>query len=73
MIFRFKANGRFASIAIEFINRIRTVQAFATQDGERQRFYQTSSDVVSTSIKSCIGLSIERPLAEGQLSQFSSA
>ncbi len=60
-----KANGRFASIAIEFINGIRTVQAFATQDQERQRFYQASSDVVSTSIKAILGLAIVRPLAEG--------
>ncbi len=60
-----KANGRFASIAIEFINGIRTVQAFATQDQERQRFYQASSDVVSTSIKAVLGLAIVRPLAEG--------
>jgi len=36
----FQQNGRFASIAIEFINGIRTVQAFATQDG-RQRFYRS--------------------------------
>ena len=60
-----KANGRFASIAIELINGIRTVQAFATQDQERQRFYQASSDVVSTSIKAVLGLAIVRPLAEG--------
>jgi ATP-binding cassette, subfamily B, bacterial MsbA len=38
-----KAAGSYASIALEFINGIRTVQAFATQDFERERFYAASS------------------------------
>ena len=60
-----KANGRFTSIAIELINGIRTVQAFATQDFERRRFYGASSDVVSTSINAVLGLAIVKPIAEG--------
>lgn len=60
-----KANGRFTSTAIELINGIRTVQAFATQDFERRKFYQTSSDVVSTSVKAILGYAMVKPLAEG--------
>jgi subfamily B ATP-binding cassette protein MsbA len=60
-----KANGRFTSIAIEFINGIRTVQAFSTQEFERKRFYQASYKVVSTSTKAALAWSVIRPLAEG--------
>ena len=60
-----KANNRFTSTAIEFINGMRTVQAFTTQDLERKRFYETSSDVVTTSTKAVLGLAIVRPIAEG--------
>ncbi|NEP56480.1 MAG: ABC transporter ATP-binding protein [Symploca sp. SIO2G7] len=60
-----KANGKFISIAVEFINGIRSVQAFATQEFERKRFYQASNSVVSTSITAAKSLAIVRPLAEG--------
>lgn len=60
-----KAHGRFASTAIELINGVRTVQAFATQDFERGRFYRASSDVVSTSFKAVLGLAMVKPIAEG--------
>jgi ABC-type multidrug transport system fused ATPase/permease subunit len=33
-------SGNFTSTALEFINGIRTVQAFATQDFERKRYYK---------------------------------
>ncbi|MBD2020809.1 ABC transporter ATP-binding protein [Leptolyngbya sp. FACHB-36] len=59
------AHGRLAAIAVEFINGIRTVQAFGTQEFERNRFYRASSDVVQTSIRASLGLAIVRPLAEG--------
>ena len=36
---------------IEFINAIRTVQRISTQEFERQRFYQASNNVVTTSTK----------------------
>jgi subfamily B ATP-binding cassette protein MsbA len=60
-----KANGAFTAIAVELINGIRTVQAFATQDFERRRFYQASDRVETATIKSMIGLALVRPLAEG--------
>jgi subfamily B ATP-binding cassette protein MsbA len=59
------ANGRFVSRAVELINGIRTVQAFGTQDYERQRFYRASSDIVTTTAKATLSLAIVRPLAEG--------
>ena len=59
------SNGRFTSVAMEFINGIRTVQAFATQDFERRRFYQASADVLDASMKATRGFALVRPLAEG--------
>ncbi|WP_081450175.1 heterocyst formation ABC transporter subunit HepA [Nodularia spumigena] len=58
------ANGNFTSIAIEFINAIRTVQAFSTQEFERERFYNASDNVVSTSTKVVLTWALVRPLAE---------
>ncbi|MEA5580450.1 heterocyst formation ABC transporter subunit HepA [Nodularia harveyana UHCC-0300] len=58
------ANGNFTSIAMEFINAIRTVQAFSTQDFERERFYNASDEVVSTSTKVILNWALVRPLAE---------
>ena len=60
-----QAYGKFAGTAIEFINGIRTIQAFTTQNFERQRYYQASSDIVSTSTKAVVSLAMVRPLAEG--------
>jgi ABC-type multidrug transport system fused ATPase/permease subunit len=59
------ANSRFTAQAIEFINGIRTVQAFATQDFERKRFYGASAEVVTTTTRSLRTLSLIRPLIEG--------
>ncbi|GAP99190.1 heterocyst formation ABC transporter subunit HepA [Leptolyngbya sp. NIES-2104] len=59
------ANGRFTSTALELINGIRTVQAFATQDYERKRFYTASSEVVKAGTKATRQGAIVRPLAEG--------
>ncbi|MEA5513214.1 heterocyst formation ABC transporter subunit HepA [Nodularia sp. UHCC 0506] len=58
------ANGNFTSIAIELINAIRTVQAFSTQEFERQRFYKASDQLVSTSTKVVLTWALVRPLAE---------
>lgn len=58
------ANGNFTSIAMEFINAIRTVQAFSTQEFERERFYNASDKVVSTSTKVVLTWALVRPLAE---------
>lgn len=60
-----KANGKFTSRAIELINGIRTIQASASQDFERKRYYKASNDVVQSSIKATLGLAIVRPFAEG--------
>lgn len=59
------ASGQFTSTAMEFIKGIRTVQAFATQDFERKRYYNASSNLVSTSIKIVRRTAIIKPLAEG--------
>ncbi|KZL51577.1 ABC transporter ATP-binding protein [Nodularia spumigena CENA596] len=58
------ANGNFTSIAIEFINAIRTVQGFSTQEFERERFYNASDNVVGTSTKVVLTWALVRPLAE---------
>ena len=59
------ASSQFTSTAIEFINGIRTVQAFATQDFERKRYYNATSNLVSTSLKIVRRTAIVKPLAEG--------
>ncbi|NJP10527.1 MAG: ABC transporter ATP-binding protein [Leptolyngbyaceae cyanobacterium RU_5_1] len=60
-----QTNGRFTSIAMEFVNGMRTVQAFATQDFERRRFYAARDEVVNASVKVAFLRSVIRPLAEG--------
>lgn len=59
------ASGKFTTIALEFVNGIRTVQAFATQDYERKRFYSASSTVLKTGMKAARRWAIVRPMAEG--------
>lgn len=60
-----KANRNFISVAIEFINGIRTVQAFATQDFERRRFYQASSEQVQAGTRSLTASALIQPLTQG--------
>jgi ATP-binding cassette, subfamily B, bacterial MsbA len=60
-----EANTRFTAQAIELINGIRTIQAFATQDFERKRFYGASTEVVRATTRSLKTLSLIRPLIEG--------
>ena len=59
------ARGQFTSIAVEFLNGIRTVHAFATQDFERQRFYEASSRVRIASDKATSASALTGPIAEG--------
>ncbi|MBW4445694.1 MAG: ABC transporter ATP-binding protein/permease [Spirirestis rafaelensis WJT71-NPBG6] len=59
------ANGKFTSTAMEFINGIRTVQAFATQEFERKRFYKASDEVVKSSTIVVYTWTMVKPLAEG--------
>jgi ATP-binding cassette, subfamily B, bacterial MsbA len=60
-----KANAGLTSSAIEFINGIRTIQAFATQNFERKRYYRAADHVVKTSVDSVVRWAVVRPLAEG--------
>lgn len=59
------ASGRFTAIAMELISGMRTMQAFGTQDFERERFYRASSDLLKASMKSVRLWGVIRPLAEG--------
>ncbi len=59
------ASGRFTSAAMELISGIRTVQAFATQDFERKRFYGASSDFLHAVMRAVKRWALVRPLAEG--------
>ncbi|KAF3884512.1 MULTISPECIES: heterocyst formation ABC transporter subunit HepA [Nostocales] len=59
-----KANGKFNAIALEFINGIRTVHANGTQEFERQRFYKSSKELLSASIKVVASWTLVKPIAE---------
>ena len=58
------ANSQFTSNAIELVNGIRTIHAFATQDFERKRFFEASKNVVDVSIKSQKSYLMVRPILE---------
>ena len=60
-----KADGHLASVAIEFINGIRTVQASATQDFERQRFYQATEQLTNARTKVIAVAELVKPIADG--------
>lgn len=63
-----KARGVLSSVAFEFINGIRTVQASASQDFERRRFYRASDELAITSIHSTRQFASVRPIAEATAS-----
>ncbi|MBW4609043.1 MAG: ABC transporter ATP-binding protein/permease [Hassallia sp. WJT32-NPBG1] len=58
------ANAAFTSNALEFINGIRTVHAFATHDFERKRYYKASFGVLKAWEKVYWISLIVKPLAE---------
>ena len=60
-----KANGQLASIAIQFINGIRTVKGSAAENFERKRFYQASTDVIKAEDQVAAISALVQPLAEG--------
>lgn len=60
-----RARGQFTSLASELISGIRAVQASATQDFERQRYYQASSTIVDVATFAAKRMSVVSPLAEG--------
>lgn len=59
------ARGRYTTVAIEFINGIRTIQAFAAQQYERKRHYQANYRYLAASTKSVALRALIEPLAEG--------
>lgn len=59
------ANSNFTSTAVEFINGIRTVHSYGTQEFERQRYYKASDKVVSTTTKVVFTWTLVKPIAEG--------
>ena len=59
-----KANGKFASSAIQFINGIRTVKGSATEDFERKRFYRDSMNVLRAEERVASISSLVKPLAD---------
>ncbi len=60
-----KANGQLASIAIQFINGIRTVKGSGTEDFERRRFYQASDRLIQAEDRVASISSLVLPLAQG--------
>ena len=63
-----QANGQLASITIQFINGIRTVKGSATENFERQRFYQASSEVLQTEARVASLSALVHPLSESSAS-----
>ncbi|WP_036479001.1 heterocyst formation ABC transporter subunit HepA [Myxosarcina sp. GI1] len=60
-----RANNRFASVSLEFINGIRTVNIFAAKDYERQRFYRASKGVLAASNQTRAIQALIEPVSEG--------
>ena len=60
-----KANGRFSSLTLEFINGIRTVHSSVTQDFERKRFYDAASQVTQATTRVAKLSTIVGPLTVG--------
>ena len=63
-----KANGQLASIAMQFINGIRTVKGSATEDFEQKRFYRASEYVIEAEDRVASISASVKPLAEGAAS-----
>jgi subfamily B ATP-binding cassette protein MsbA len=59
-----QAYSNFASVTLEFINGIRTVQTSCTQEFERKRFYRSSINIKNAHIKLMASMNFVRPLAE---------
>jgi len=55
-----------SSVSLEFINGIRTVQAFAAQDFERRRFYDASAQLLKATL-----YQLHRTSQKGRLPQCS--
>ncbi|MBD2001466.1 ABC transporter ATP-binding protein [Oculatella sp. FACHB-28] len=59
-----RARGRLTSTAAEFINGIRTVHAFGTQEFERRRFYEASDNVAAAAKVATTRYAVVKPIAE---------
>jgi subfamily B ATP-binding cassette protein MsbA len=62
---RSKAGGWYTAVSLEFINGIRTVQAFAAQDFERRRFGDASNRLLKAATQSVSAQSLIQPVSEG--------
>ena len=62
------ANKRLTSVALEYINGIRTVHASATHDYERQRFYSASEQVAKATAVMAKLTVLVQPLSRGMSS-----
>jgi subfamily B ATP-binding cassette protein MsbA len=60
-----KARSQYTAIALEFVNGIRTVQAFAAQNFERQRFYEVNSQLLKADTNAISIRALVEPLSEG--------
>jgi len=63
-----RARGQLTANAAEFINGIRTVHAFATQNFERKRFYQASDGLAAVAKVATMRYAVVRPIAEAAAS-----
>ena len=59
------ANAKYTSISLEFIQGIRTVQAFAGQKFERQRCDRANSQIMAAMNKAMVIRALVEPLSEG--------
>jgi ATP-binding cassette, subfamily B, bacterial MsbA len=60
-----QTNSSLATTFMEFVNGIRTVHAFGTQNFERDRFYRNSQDCLQASSRSIRISALVRPMSEG--------
>ena len=67
---RSQASGRYVSVALEFINGIRTVKAFGAQNFERKRFYRQNKEFLDASTKAVSFMAVVAPLIEGVATIF---
>ena len=59
-----RAEGNFTSMAVEFINGIRTVKASATQEFERQKFHRATEQLTQARTQVYARAELIKPLAE---------
>jgi len=59
-----KANDNFTSRTLEFIQGIRTIHAFSTQEFERKRYYEASEKIVNTVKSIDVIALVVKPVAE---------